>query len=130
MSASIYAVTRARSGVGAEVQWDSARNSWKRSQSPATELVTIALGCQRGGCPTDPELGVDWASVDKLRTDAGATARAAILAGLKRYVDAGQIRDVVAEVEVYPARGLLTFDVSFVDVQLAAQTRQRVRGEV
>lgn len=125
-----YAVTRARSGVACEVQWDSARNSWRRSQSPATELVVIALSCQRGGCPTDPDLGVDWASVNKLRTDAPATARAAILAGLKRYVDAGQIRDVKAEVEVYPARGAIAFDVSFVDVQLATQARQRVRGEV
>lgn len=130
MSASIYAVTRARSGVSAEVQWDATRNTWKHAQSPATELVTIALGCQRGACPVDPDLGVDWARVDKLRTDVQATARAAILAGLKRYVDAGQIQDVVVEVEVYPARGLLTFDVSFIDVQLAAQTRQRVRGEV
>lgn len=125
-----YAVTRARSGVDCEVQWDAARNSWRRSESPATELVTIALSCQRGACPTDPDLGVDWDAVDKLRTDAPATARAAILAGLKRYSDAGQIRDVVVEVEVYSARGLLAFDVSFVDVQLATQTRQRVRGEV
>lgn len=125
-----YSVTRARSGVGAEVRWNTTRNTWRRAESPATELVTIALGCQRGACPVDPDLGVDWASVDKLRTDAQATARAVILAGLKRYLDAGQIRDVSVEVEVYPARGLLTFDVSFIDVQLAAQTRQRVRGEV
>ena len=125
-----YAVTRARSGVGGEVKWDASRNAWQRSASPATELVTIALLCQRGGCPTDPDLGVDWASVNKLRTDAPATARAAILAGLKRYVDAGQIRDVKADVRVFPARGVLEFDVSFIDVQLGAQSRQRVRGEV
>lgn len=124
-----YAVTRARSGVNAEVRWDATRNSWQRAESPATELVTIALLCQRGACPVDPDLGVDWASVDKLRTDAPATAREAILAGLKRYVDAGQIRDVIASVQVFPARGVMEFDVSFVDVQLSTQTRQRVRGE-
>lgn len=124
-----YAVARSRSGVGAEVKWDAARNSWQRSPSPASELVVIALQCQRGECPVDTALGVDWSSVDKLRTDARARAEDAIRAGLKRYVDSGAIADLVVSVEVYPARGLLTFDVSFVDVLLGAQTRQRVRGE-
>ena len=77
----------------------------------------------------DPALGVDWSSVDKLRTDARTRAEDAIRTGLKRYVDSGAIADLVVSVEVYPARGLLTFDVSFVDVLLGAQTRQRVRGE-
>lgn len=124
-----YAVARSRSGVGAEVKWDAARNSWLRSPSPAAELVVIAMQCQRGECPVDTALGVDWSSVDKLRTDARARAEDAIRAGLKRYVDSGAIADLVVSVEVYPARGLLTFDVSFVDVLLGAQTRQRVRGE-
>lgn len=124
-----YAVTRARSGVAGEVQWDATRNTWKRSTSPATELVTIALLTQRGECIVDRDLGVDWNAVDKLRTDAQATARAVILAGLARYVRAGQIRDVVVEVDVYPVRGMIAFDVSFVDVQLSTQTRQRVTGE-
>lgn len=124
-----YAVARARSGVNGEVQWDTSRNSWRRSVSPAAELVVIAMQCQRGECPVDPALGVDWASVDKLRTDARARAEDAIRAGLKRYVDSGAIADLVVSAEVYPARGLLTFDVSFVDVLLGAQTRQRVRGE-
>jgi len=124
-----YAVARARSGVNGEVQWDASRNSWRRSPSPASELVVIALQCQRGACPVDLALGVDWSSVDKLRTDARSRAEDAIRAGLKRYVDSGAIADLAVSVEVYPARGLLTFDVSFVDVLLGAQTRQRVRGE-
>ncbi len=124
-----YAVARARSGVNGEVKWDNTRNSWRRSVSPASELVVIAMQCQRGECPVDPALGVDWASVDKLRTDARTRAEDAIRTGLKRYVDSGAIADLVVSVEVYPARGLLTFDVSFVDVLLGAQTRQRVRGE-
>lgn len=124
-----YAVARARSGVNGEVQWDASRNSWQRSPSPASELVVIALQCQRGTCPVDLALGVDWSSVDKLRTDARSRAEDAIRAGLKRYVDSGAIADLAVSVEVYPARGLLTFDVSFVDVLLGAQTRQRVRGE-
>ncbi len=124
-----YAVARARSGVNGEVKWDNTRNSWRRSVSPASELVVIAMQCQRGECPVDPALGVDWSSVDKLRTDARTRAEDAIRTGLKRYVDSGAIADLVVSVEVYPARGLLTFDVSFVDVLLGAQTRQRVRGE-
>lgn len=125
-----YAVTRARSGVAGEVQWETTRNTWKRSASPATELVTIAMRTQRGSCPVDPDLGVDWAAVDKLRTDAPARAEAAIRAGLARYVSARQISDLAVRVDVYPARGMIAFDVSFVDVQLSAQTRQRVTGEV
>lgn len=124
-----YAVARARTGVGAEVRWDASRNSWLRSPSPAAELVVIAVQCQRGTCPVDPDLGVDWASVDKLRTDARTRAEDAIRAGLKRYVDSGAIADLRVTAEVYPARGMIAFDVSFVDVLLAAQTRQRVRGE-
>jgi len=125
-----YSITRARSGVAGEVQWDATRNTWKRATSPATELVTIALRCQRGACPVDPALGVDWSSVDKLRTDAPARAEAAIRAGLARYVSSGQITDLAVRVDVFPARGLIAFDVSFVDVQLSTQTRQRVTGEV
>jgi hypothetical protein len=124
-----YAITRSRSGNDGEVQWDATRNSWLRASSPAAELVLIALRTQRGECLVDLTLGVDWAAVDKLRVDAQATARAVILAGLARYVTAGQIRDVTADVQVFSARGLLAFDVSFIDVQLGAQTRQRVRGE-
>lgn len=124
-----YSVAFARSGVDGEVQWDAVRNSWKRSESPATELVVIALQCQRGTCPVDPGLGVDWSSVDKLRTDARTRAEDAIRSGLKRYVDSGAIADLRVSAEVYPARGMIAFDVSFVDVLLGAQTRQRVRGE-
>lgn len=124
-----YSVAFARSGVDGEIQWDAVRNSWKRSESPATELVVIALQCQRGTCPVDLALGVDWSSVDKLRTDARARAEDAIRAGLKRYVDSGAIADLRVSAEVYPARGMIAFDVSFVDVLLGAQTRQRVRGE-
>lgn len=125
-----YAITRSRSGATGEVQWDRTRNSWKRAASPATEMVLIAMRTQRGTCIVDPTLGIDWAAVDLLRTDAQATAQAAILAGLARYVASGTIADVTARVLVFPARGRIEFDVSFVDVRLGAQTRQRVTGEV
>lgn len=125
-----YAITRARSGVGGEVRWDSSRNSWLRSPSPATELVIIALLTQRGECLVDTSLGVDWQSVDKLRTDARATAEAAIASGLQRYVASGFISDVIARVAVFPARGAIEFDVSFVDVRLGTSERQRVTGTV
>lgn len=121
-----YAVTRARD-VDSEVKWDATRNTWKRASSPAAEMVLLALRTPRGRCLVDTDMGVPWDKVDKLRTDAAATAKAIILAALKPMVDAGQIRDVVVSVEVYPARGALLFDVAFVDVQL--QTRERVTGE-
>lgn len=125
-----YAITRSRSSADGEVQWDRTRNRWARAESPATELVRIAMRTQRGTCIVDPTLGIDWAAVDLLRTDAQATAQAAILAGLSRYVASGAIADVTARVAVFPARGRIEFDVSFVDVRLNAQTRQRVTGEV
>lgn len=121
-----YAVTRARDVAG-DVRWDARRNTWERPSSPVAERVLFILMTPRGRCLVDPQLGVDWASVDKLRTDATATAEAAIRAALKDLVDAGQIRDLTARVEVFPVRGLIAFDVSFVDVQLRAL--QRVQGE-
>lgn len=124
-----YAITRARSGADGDLRWDEVRNTWRRAESPATELVVIALRTQLGECLVDGTLGVDWSSVDKLRTDAQATARAAIIAGLRRYVVAGYIGDVDVRVMVFPSRGRIEFDVSFVDVRLATQTRQRVTGE-
>ena len=68
-----YAVTRARD-VNSEVKWDDTRNTWKRASSPAAEMVLLILRPQRGRCLVDPDMGVDWAKVDKLRTDASATA--------------------------------------------------------
>ena len=123
-----YALTRSRDGADGEVRYDTARNTWQAAQSPATELVVIALRTQRGECLVDRELGVDWKAVDKLRIDARETARAVILAGLRRYVTSGAIAEVTADVKVFPARGLIEFSVSFVDVRLSTQTRQRVDG--
>lgn len=121
-----YAVTRARD-VNSEVKWDDTRNTWKRAASPAAEMVLLILRTQRGRCLVDPDMGVDWAKVDKLRTDASATANAIIAAVLAPLVSDGKISELAVRADVYPARGMIAFDVSFVDVQL--RTRERVTGE-
>ena len=121
-----YAVTRARD-VNSEVKWDDTRNTWKRASSPAAEMVLLILRTQRGRCLVDPDMGVDWAKVDKLRTDASATANAIIAAVLAPLVSDGKISELAVRADVYPARGMIAFDVSFVDVQL--RTRERVTGE-
>ena len=125
-----YAIAESISAATGEVQWDDTRNTWLLAPSPATELVVIALRTQLGSCPVMPSLGVDWDSVNKLSTDAPARAEAAVRAGLKRYIDAGQIADLKVRVDVYPARNLIAFDVSFVDTRLPTSTRQRVTGQV
>ena len=53
----------------------------------AAELVVIAMQCQRGECPVDPDLGVDWASVDKFRTDVPRARRGCDPRGAQGYVD-------------------------------------------
>lgn len=125
-----YAIAESISGATGEVQWDATRNAWREAESPATELVVIALRTQLGSCPVMPDLGVDWASVNKLSTDAPARAEAAVRAGLRRYVDAGQITNLTVRVDVFPARNRMDYDVSFIDPKLSSARPQRVTGQV
>lgn len=126
-----YAIAESISAATGEVQWDAKRNTWLLAESPATELVVIALRTQLGACPVMPDLGVDWNSVNKLATDAPARADAAVRAGLKRYVDSGAIADLKLRVDVFPARNRIEFDVSFIDTRLpSSATRRRVAGQV
>lgn len=113
-----YAVTRALQPDGGPTL--TARGEWTRGASPALEQVLLALRTQLGEAPADPELGVDWRRIDKLRTSAPADAETAIRAGLSRLVRAGTIRDLAVSVRVSAARGTLTYSVEFVDVLLAA----------
>ena len=73
-----YATTRARSGFTGEVLFDDRRGTWRDAQSPATEMVLLILRTPLGKCLVRPTLGVDWSRVNKLRTDAPDTARAAV----------------------------------------------------
>lgn len=125
-----YAIAESISAATGEVQWDATRNTWRLAESPATERVVIALRTQLGSCPTMPDLGVDWASVSKLSTDAPARADAAVRAGLRRYVDTGAITDLTVRVDVFPARNRMEYDVSFFDPRLSTTKRQRVQGRV
>lgn len=120
-----YALSRAQ-GPDGDVRWDRTRNTWVDAESPVTEVVRFLLATPKGRCLVSPDAGVAWDRVDKLRTDAGVTAEAEIRAALKELLDAGKIRELKIEVEVYPARGAILFDVAFVDVQLKAL--RRVKG--
>ena len=57
-------------------------------------MVLLILRTQRGRCLVDPDMGVDWAKVDKLRTDASATANAIITAALAPLVSDGKISEL------------------------------------
>ena len=115
-----YAITRRMDPDGGPSI--DARGTWTRATSPALEQVLIVLRTQLGACPVMPELGVDWRRVDKLRTSAPADAETAIRAGLASLVRAGTIRDLTVTAKVSAARGLLTYNVGFIDVLLS--TRQ------
>jgi hypothetical protein len=115
-----YAITRALGSAGAPTL--VLRGNWTRATSPALEQVLIVLRTQLGSCPVMPSLGVDWTRIDKLRTSAQADAETAIRAGLDALVRAGTIRDLKVTVRVSAARGLLTYEVGFVDVLLTTRT--------
>lgn len=118
-----YAITRQRSGLTGEVLFDSRRGTWKLAPSPVTEIVVFILRTRLGECLVRPDLGVDWSRVQKLRTDAKATAEAAVLAALAPLTRDGSIQDPRVTARVYPSRGYLDFEVSFIDVRLRSQTR-------
>lgn len=113
-----YAFTRSRSALDGDVRMDPRTGSWQAASSPALEMVLNTLRTPLGGCLATPDLGVDWSKVDTLRTDAAATGRAVILAGLQPLVSTGWITDVRAEVTVDARRGLLGYTVTFVDPRL------------
>ena len=114
-----YAVTRTMPDAQPTLD---ARGTWDRATSPALEQVLLALRTQLGSCPVMPTLGVDWTRIDKLRTSAAADAETAIRAGLEPLVRAGTVRALDVTVRVSAARGLLTYEVGFVDVLLTTRT--------
>lgn len=120
-----YALSRA-TGPDGDTRWDTTRNTWTAAESPVTETIRGILNTPQGQCLVDETSGVRWDRIDKLRTDAGVTAEAEIRAALKRFLDSGEIRELAVNVEVYPARDTLLFDVAFFDVKL--KTRKSVKG--
>ena len=100
----------------------------RMSDSPAREMVLIALRTQLGACPVDPDLGVDWRRVDKLRTSARADAETVIRAGLQRLVRRGDIASLAVVAKVAASTGTLTYTVSFVDVLATSQAALTVTG--
>lgn len=115
-----YAVTRDLSADTGNPSTDPRTGAWVRASSPATAMVLLALRTPLGTCPVDPGLGVDWRSVDKLRTSAPADAVTAIRAGLARLVSGGWVADLDATAKVR-AGGVLSYSVTFLDVRLATR---------
>lgn len=118
-----YAYTRDLDGGTGDVKFNASAETWSEGQ-PMTVAALTTLRTPKGRCLVDPDLGVDWDRVDALSQNAAATGRRIILDAFKRYVDAGLVRDVTADVEVDPSLGRLLYSVSFYDVR----ERQRVEA--
>jgi len=121
-----YAVTRRRVPSTGELILDGVR--WARASSPMSEVVAMTLRTQLGACAVDTDLGVDWRSISKLSTDAPSTARAAIEAGLARYVRSGQITDLA--VSTRTAAGRLWYEVVYRDPRLSTINPTRITGAI
>lgn len=87
--------------------------------SPAHAQVALVLRTQRGSCPLDPTLGIDWARLDKAAPNAPAVLAGLIREGLAPLVADGTLRDL-SVTAASPARGRLTFAVTYVDAVTAA----------
>jgi len=121
-----YAYTRSRAASTGEVLMAPAPNAnrWLLATAPMAQVVAMVMRTQLGACAIDPDLGVNWRSVEKLSTGASATARFAIDQALARYVSAGLITNVVTAATVTGTR--LEWDVAFTDPRTA--TRPRITG--
>lgn len=113
-----YAVTFAHAASDGDIRLNPRTGQWVEPESPALEMVINTLRTPKGSCLAVPDLGVEWSRIDTLRTDAAATARAVILAGLGSLLSDGWIESVSVTVEVDPSRGRLLYSVSFVDPRL------------
>jgi hypothetical protein len=111
-------VTRALDDTGNPTL--DAIGTWSRATSPSGEMVRLALRTQLGACVVDPELGVDWRRIQKLRTSAPADAETAIRAGLARLLRLGLIRDLAVRVKVRAAVGRIDYEVDYRDTSSAA----------
>lgn len=91
------------------------------STAPAMAQVLVILRTQKGSCPLDPELGVDWRKLDKAAPNAPAVLRTLILEALAPLVADGTIRDPAVSAST-PRRGRIDFTLTFTD----AVTGERV----
>lgn len=111
-----YAFSRQMDPLTGDAVFDAARRSWALG-APLAERVLRCLRVQRGQAARDPSYGVDWSPVDNARTNAAIAAKQAITGALKRFVDRGQLVDLVVETDAIPSAGAqaFLFKVSFRD---------------
>lgn len=103
-----YAFSRQMEPETGDAVFDEARRSWALG-APLAERVLRCLRVQRGQAARDPSYGVDWSALDNARANAAVAARQAITAALKRFVDRGELVDLVVETDVIPAAGAKAF---------------------
>lgn len=92
----------------------SASGELAESTAPAMAEVLVVLRTQKGACPLDPELGVDWRKLDKAAPNAPAVLRTLILEALAPLVADGTIRDPSVSAST-PRRGRIDFTLTFTD---------------
>lgn len=93
--------TRAIDPATGDLQWDTARGTWAEAVSPELAIVQNVLRTPLGTAARDRTYGVEL--VDTASPSAASLWRQNVLRALRRWIDAGVLRDVRVESEVLPA---------------------------
>lgn len=111
-----YALSRQMNPLTGDVVFDPSRRSWALG-APLGERVVRCLRVERGQALRDPSYGVDWSPAENARTNSSVAAKQAISVALKRFVDRGELVDLVVEVSTTDAAGgkAFLFKLSFRD---------------
>lgn len=113
-----YAVARKMDPSEGDVVFNAPRRTWATG-APLAEKALRCLRTEEGTAQRDLAYGVDWSQLENARTNAAAIARLAITDAFKRYVDAGEMRDLKVEADVTKAAsgaGLVLL-ISFADAR-------------
>lgn len=111
-----YAFSRRMDAMTGDAIFDASRRSWALG-APLAERVLRCLRVERGQALRDPSYGVDWSPAENARTNSSVAAKQAISVALKRFVDRGEIVDLVVEVSTTDAAGgkAFLFKIAFRD---------------
>lgn len=105
--------TRAIDPTTGDLLWDAARGTWAEAASPELAIVQNVLRTPLGTAARDRTYGVE--PVDTASPSAASLWRQSVLRALRRWIDAGVLREVRVESEVRPAAEghALVYRVSF-----------------
>lgn len=107
--------TRAHDPETGDRRWDPARGAWAEALTPELAIVQHVLATPLGSARRDPTFGVK--PLENVGPNAAAVWRQNVLTALKRWIDAGVLREVEVQsaVEKLPEGGsALLYTVSFV----------------